>query len=107
MAKWHGKVGYTQKVQTKPGVWQSSITEREYDGDVLKNTSGWSRNPDSTNDDLRINNRISIVADQFAYQNFHSIKYVEFMGSNWKVTDIEVSSPRLILSIGGLYTNGK
>jgi hypothetical protein len=52
---------------------------------------------------LAINNQISIVADPFANQNFHSMKYVEFMGTRWKITNVDVQYPRLILTMGGVY----
>ena len=103
MAKWFGQIGYVQEVQTAPSVWTSEETVREYFGDVIRNTSRWSTNQDSTNDDLTINNQISIVADPFAYQNFHSMKWIEFMGAKWKITSVEPKYPRLILTIGGVW----
>lgn len=106
MAKFYGVVGYASSQETRPGVWEDVITERNYFGDLIRNTSRWSVSSESTNDDLNINNLISIVADPFAYQNFHSMKYVEFMGAKWKITNIEVQRPRLILTVGGVY-NGK
>ena len=107
MAKWFGKIGYTSEmVETSPGIWEPSIVEREYYGDVIRNSSRWSSSSDSTNDNLTLSNKISIVADQFAYQNFQSMLYVEFMGAKWKITDIEVQHPRLVFSMGGLY-NGE
>ncbi len=107
MAKFYGPIGYAIPEETKPGVWIDKIVERYSDGDVLRNSSGWSTNPDSTNDNLTINNQISIIADPFAYQNYHSMKYVEFMGAKWKITNVDVQYPRLILSVGGLYRNGQ
>lgn len=103
MAKWYGTVGYIETKETTPGVWKPEVTERKYFGDVLRNSSRWTASTDSTNDDLNINNQISIVADPFAYRNFHMIKYVEFMGAKWKVTSVDVQRPRLILTIGGVY----
>lgn len=103
MAKWYGTVGYIETKETSPGVWKPEVTERKYFGDVLRNSSRWSASSDSTNDDLNISNQISIVADPFAYRNFHSIKYVEFMGAKWKIANVEVQRPRLILTIGGVY----
>lgn len=103
MAKWFGVVGYAQTVQKSPGVWEDGITERSYAGDLIRVSNRWSTSPDSTNDDLDINNQISILADPFAYQNFHSMKYIEFMGAKWKITSVEVQYPRLILSVGGVY----
>lgn len=103
MAKFFGVVGYAMPVEVGPGIWEDIITERNYAGDVIRNTSRWSTSQNSTNDDLNVSNQISIVSDPFAIQNFYSIKYIEFMGVKWKVTNIEVKYPRLILDIGGVY----
>ena len=102
MGKFYGKIGYAETRETTPGVWTEEITERNYTGDIIKNTRRW-QSGDSLNDDLVINNIISIVADPFAYQNFHAIRYIMWMGASWKVTNIEVQRPRLILTIGGVY----
>lgn len=103
MAKWFGKIGYAVSTQKAPGVWDDVITEREYAGEVMTNTSRWYASSNSTNDDLNVNNKISIISDPFADQNFHSIRYIEFMGNKWKVTNVETAFPRLILTIGGVY----
>lgn len=103
MARFYGVIGYAESVETKPGVWMDKITERNYFGEVLKDSGGWSTSSDSTNDNLTINNQISIIADPFAYQNARFMKYVVFMGAKWKIKNIEVKQPRLILTIGGLY----
>lgn len=103
MNKWFGKIGYVKEIQTAPSVWTSEETVHEYYGDVIRNTSRWSTNQDSTNDDLTISNQISIVADPFAYQNFHSMKWIEFMDAKWKITSVEPKYPRLILTIGGVW----
>lgn len=103
MAKFYGSIGYAEVIETSPGVFKDNITIRKYYGNLLSNNSRWSNSSESTNDDLNINNRISILADPYAYQNFHSMKYVEFMGTKWKINSIEVQYPRLILTIGGVY----
>lgn len=104
MSKWYGAIGYANSVQTSPGVWTDEITERQYSGDLTRISSRWSSNADSTNDDLNLNNQLSIVADPFAYQNFHTMKYAEFMGTKWKIINVDASQrPRLILMLGGVY----
>ena len=103
MAKFYGPIGYAESKEVSPGVHMDEIVERNYAGDLLSNTSRWSTSSETTNDDLNINNRISILADPYAFKNFHSMKYVEFMGTKWKITSVEVQYPRLILSIGGVY----
>ena len=102
MAKFYGKIGYAETLKTAPGVYEDKITEREYFGDLIRNTRRL-QSSDKVNDDINISNEISIVSDPFAIQNFHSMRYVEFMGAKWKITNVEVQYPRLILTIGGLY----
>ena len=102
MAKFFGKIGYAETVETTPGVWEEKITEREYFGDLIRNTRSL-QSGEQLNDNINISNEISIVADPFAYENFHSMRYVEFMNAKWKISSIDVQYPRLILSVGGLY----
>ena len=107
MGKYYGKIGYAIPVETAPGVWRTdvNIIEKSVIGDVLKGSSGWNGSS-HLNDDMRINVRISVVSDAFLRQHFSHIKYCEWMGVKWKVTDIEPSRPRLILTLGGEY-NGE
>ena len=102
MSKWFGKIGYATTKETTPGVWAEVITEREYFGDVYRNTRKL-QSASQVNDDINVSNEISIVADPFARDNFYSMRYVEFMGTKWKVSNIEVQYPRLNLTIGGVY----
>lgn len=102
MGKFYGLIGYAETVEPAPGVYKEQITERSYSGDLIQNTR--SLNPsDQLNDDINIANKISIVADPYAYQKFHSMRYVEFMGAKWKISKVEVLRPRLILTVGGVY----
>lgn len=105
MAKWFGKIGYAETVETAPGVWKEQITVRDYYGDLIRNTRRL-QSADKVNDDLNISNELSIVSDPYAIKNFHSMRYAEFMGAKWKISDVEVLYPRLRLTLGGLY-NGE
>ncbi len=105
MAKFYGKVGYIIQTEEKPGKIVFKSVERNYFGDVLRLGSRWERS-EYLNDDISLSNSISVIADAFAYQNFATIKYVNYMGANWTVTSVEVQPPRLILSVGGPY-NGQ
>lgn len=101
MAKWYGKIGFAETAEVKPGVWKEVITEKSYFGDLTRNTRKLQTS--QLNDDINIANEISIIADPFANENFHSMRYVVFMGAKWKVSSVEVQYPRLILTIGGVY----
>ena len=102
MAKWYGKVGYADTEMTAPGYWDEKITERSYFGDVYRNTR-LLQNSGEINDNVNIGMQISIVADPFAIDNFHAMRYAEYMGTFWKITSVEVQYPRLILQIGGIW----
>ena len=102
MAKFYGTIGYMVQKETIPGVWTEDITEKTYSGDIIKNTRRY-QSGENLNDNLEVNNQISILSDPFADQNFHSMRYVVWMGAKWKVTNVEVIRPRLLLTIGGVY----
>lgn len=102
MAKFCGIIGYVITKETEPGIYVEEIVENQYYGNVVKNTRRLQEGA-KVNDDITISNQISIIADPFANNNFHAMRYVVFMGAKWKVTSVEVQYPRLILSIGGLY----
>lgn len=103
MAKWFGKIGYAETVETKPGVHTPQETVREYYGDVIRNSTRWAGKSDSTNDDLTVNTQVSIVADPFAIDKFYSMKWIEFMGTKWKITSVDPQFPRLLLTLGGVW----
>ena len=105
MAKFYGKVGFGTTVETKPGSWTPEIREIFYYGDVNRRSYRWERR-EEINKDFVINQDISIVADEFAIEHFHEIKYVIWKGVAWEVTSIDPQFPRLNLSLGGVY-NGE
>lgn len=105
MAKFYGAAGYAETIEgtgEREGIMEDVIVERNYYGDVLRNTRKWETGMDIL-DNLRINNQISIVADAYAYEHFFAMKYIRWMGTLWKVTNVEVQRPRLLLTIGDVY----
>ena len=102
MARFFGKVGFATMDETTPGIYEEVITERDYYGDVMSNYRRL-QSADQVNDNIDISNKISIVADPYANENFHAIRYAEFMGTKWKATNVEAASPRLIITLGGVY----
>ena len=102
--RFYGEVGYGNSTEdpSNSGVWVDSITEASYFGDVIRNTRKL-ESGESLNDDINVGNSISIVADDFAFEHFFKIKYVRWSGVLWTVTNVEVKSPRLILSLGSVY----
>lgn len=102
MAKYHGMIGFVDYVETAPDVWEEVASEREYSGDVKRKINV--NVPTTTlNDNLKLNNQIEIIADPYINQHFPSIRYVSWMGCNWKVSSVEDRFPRLILNLGEVY----
>nr|DAJ59462.1 MAG TPA: hypothetical protein [Bacteriophage sp.] len=102
MAKFYGIIGFAEQQETSPGVWENVITERNYYGDLVRNSRRLISS-DKVNDDITISNEFSILSDPFANQNFHSMQYIEYIGTKWKITEVRVEYPRLILTVGGKY----
>ena len=105
MPKFYGAVGYVEDRVTGLDVHTNIPVERMYTGDVERNSRRL-ENGTGVNDDVTISNTISIVADAYAYEHIHAMRYVKWMGTAWKVTLVDVKRPRLILTLGGVY-NGE
>ena len=102
--KWYGKLGFAV-TSGKDGIWKDDIIEKQYTGELFKPRVSF-QNSNNVNDNIILNNQISIIANKFAYDNYQCIKYAEVLGKLWKVNSIEIQYPRLILSIGGIW-NGE
>lgn len=104
MAKFYGQIGFVSTVEDPPdsGKWVDTITERNYYGDVIRISRRWETGQ-KVNDDITINNEISILSDPFVTQNIPWIRYVVWNGVKWKVSSVDVEYPRLKLSVGGVY----
>lgn len=103
MTRFFGKVGYGNTVENANSVHDLVITERSYQGDVLRPAVRYSQD-DKVNSDKSLGNEISIVADGYANNHIFAIRYVEWRGARWEVTNVTEASPRLILRLGGVYT---
>lgn len=106
MAKYYGAIGFATNIETSPGVWEDQITERQYYGDLIRNTRRL-QTADKLNDDILISNQISIVGDPYIHENLYAMRYATFGGAKWKISSVEVQFPRLILEIGGLYNGNE
>lgn len=103
MAKFAGKIGFGLSYLSAPGVFTETISEKEYKGEVLRSNKNFNESGNGVNDNLKLSNRVSIVADDFAHQNASVMRYVILGGVRWKITSIEVAEPRLILTLGEVY----
>ena len=105
MAKFLGIIGFVETKETTPGVWEPTVTKRKYFGDIVDQSRRRDVS-DKVNDDLTVNVQISILADPYALDHFHSMEFIEYSGAVWKITTVQPHYPRLVLTLGGVY-NGK
>lgn len=101
--RFYGKIGLFTQVETAPGVWDDAIVEKGVYGETVRDNRRF-QNHSTQNDNITISNSFSIVADKEAYTYFHNIRYIEYMGTKWKVESVDASNPpRLVLDVGGVY----
>lgn len=101
--KFYGLVGFwMESKEVKPGVFKPAFIEKTYSGTIESNNRSF-QNSENQNDDIKLNNRISILSDLYARQYFASIRYVVIDGIKWRVTNVEMNYPRLVLTVGGVY----
>ena len=108
--KYYGNIGFAISKEDivngeQTGVWHQDITVKKYYGELSKPVNKWNTGT-GANDNANFSSQLSIVSDPFAIDNFHSIKYAEYLGVKWKVTAVEVMRPRLLLTLGGEYVDG-
>lgn len=102
--RFFGKIGFEETNEILPGVWEPTVVYREYIGDVNRNQRRWQEQSDTINDKLNISNEISVIADDYMLENLGVMKCVEFGGSKWKISWVNLQYPRVILTLSDLYT---
>ena len=100
--KYYGPVGFIESVTKRPGVKTNEPVEYFYAGDVLKRSVHYEKGQ-SVNDTVTPRQEISIIADPYARSHVASMRYIKWMGTAWKITNVSVQYPRLILTLGGAY----
>jgi hypothetical protein len=108
--KWHGNIGFETQVEVSLGpgkatVWRPEIIPRHYYGDISRTNKRYDHD-EKVNNDISINNQFSVVADPYARDNWFNMRWIEWLGRKWMITDVQVEPPRLTINIGGEYHDG-
>lgn len=105
--KWSGKIGYsiTEEDPIDSGIYVEKIVERTYYGDLVSNRFKL-QNTNQVNDDVIFSNQFSVVADHFAISNLHLLKYITYNGFKWKISNVDVQPPRLLINVSDVYNGG-
>lgn len=103
MPKFYGTIGFMETKETTPGVWTEEIVERQYYGDITR-TSSSMFNQSQLNDNIKISNSFSIVADPYAYEHFSHMRYIVWQGVKWKIESVDAANPpRLTFTVSSRY----
>lgn len=105
MGLFYGPIGFVETVEEPEGsgIWVENPTERNYRGEVSRHGKRWDSGTQQVNPNLTITNTISIVADPYLSNHLYALRYIKWLGGYWEVSSVDVESPRLVLSIGGVY----
>ena len=79
MSKWFGKIGYAETLETEPSVYEETMKERDYYGDLVRNTRRFDLG-DQVNGETTVSNQLSILADPFAQEHFYAMRYATLYG---------------------------
>lgn len=102
MAKFAGTIGFITQTEKEHGLYENETVERSYTGEILQDVRRWN-NVEKTNDDITLGNRFSIVADGYILDNMYAMRYMIWRGVRWSITKVELQTPRIILTVGGVY----
>nr|DAY26161.1 MAG TPA: hypothetical protein [Caudoviricetes sp.] len=102
MSKFFGEIGFATQVETSPGIWEDQIVEKQYYGDVFRESRRFSTT-DQVLDKINLSNQISILADGYVVDNVQNLRYVRWLGGLWKISYVELKFPRLVLEMTGVY----
>ena len=103
--KYYGRIAYSYRDETEPGIYDEGYHEQYYYGDVDQ-IGRRLENQSQINDDVKANVSISVLADADLNNHFGSIRWVEFMGQKWKAETVNIKPPRLNIILGALYHEG-
>ena len=92
-------------MEDEPGIWVDAIEERPYKGDIIRSGRRFD-NSENINDNFTITNVFSIISDAFLYSHIPAMRYIEYLGSKFKIVSVEVERPRVEIRVGGVYVSG-
>jgi hypothetical protein len=100
--KYSGKVGFATQVETSPGVWDDTIVEKDYIGDVVQRTERLD-NAESITPRYRTTTSFSVLADAVLNERRSDIRYIRYKGVAWAVSSVILKYPRMEMYIDEEY----
>lgn len=106
--RFYGKAGFfeTKEIPEGSGVFKEVITEKGYYGEFLDKGFRLDDNQ-IVNHDIMLSNRVSLLANRYAFEHASYLVYVTIAGTKWAVSSINFDGKRLICSFKGVYRGGE
>jgi len=67
-------------------------------------TTNYTRSPEFG---MTATGALAVTTDAYANEHFFAICYIKWAGTLWTVSNVDVQSPRLLLTLGGVYNGPK
>lgn len=105
--KFYGKIYtvFSKEVREGTGIYENITKVFTRKGDFIRNSARWTE-PNTVNDGISLNGKISVLLDPELECCVGYIKAVEFKNSKWKVKSIDIQKHRVVIELGDLF-NGK
>lgn len=100
--RYSGKIGFGHQVEVSPGIWEDTITERDYLIEVVTKTERLTTG-DTILPEYALTTSLSVFSDGVLKENYRDIRYVTYRGFRWAVSSSAEQWPRLTLYIGEEY----
>lgn len=105
MNRFYGRIGFVKTEELSPGKFGEKVEERKYYGEFL--SSGYDRDYNQAIiPNINLNNRISLLTDQYAFENAEYIAYIVIAKTKWAVRGILFEGRRCICTLKGIYQGG-
>ena len=86
--KCSGKIGYARTEETSPGIYQEIIVEKQYYGDIVRNSTQI-LDSNTINSSIKLNNSISVLCNNYMSDNIGCVRYMTFKKSKWKISNMK------------------
>lgn len=100
--RYAGKIGFATKVELSPGVWDETIDERDYLGDVLQSTERLNSS-EAVLPKYTTTTSVSVLSDGVLKERYSDVRYVNYLGVNWAISSIIHKYPRIEMFLGEAY----
>lgn len=97
-----GKLGIVEQTEVRPGIWEETVTEVPYLGDVMQRTEALDGS-DSVLPRYRTNTSVSVPARGVGPRDNSSIRYLTWKGERWQISTIVDKPPMIVIYIGEVY----